>query len=209
MSLYNEAGIEQLSLVVGSNITFTIRNTEEDGQTVLLDVEFISRVNDNKWHRLALSVKGDSITLLTDCTVQQTRSLPRDTESLIETNGITLVGTTLLNNIHFEGDIQHIYLIPSPDAAYEQCYDYLPDCAQPFPYDDLDNGHEDNGNGYYNGNNGNGDDVDEDNSIDGSTDGDIDGEADNDNDTDSTESRNVLYIYINTSKSVFSFSICA
>lgn len=114
---------------------------------------------------------------MTDCVAQQTRSLPRDPDSRLETNGITLIGTTLLNNNHFEGDIQQIYLIPSPDAAYEQCYDYLPECSQPFPYEDLDNnGHEDNGNGYDNGNNGNEVDLDsEDNDrIDGSTDGSID-----------------------------------
>lgn len=182
MGIYNEAGIEQLSLVVGSNVTFTIRNTAEEGQTELLQVEFISRVNDANWHRLALSVKGDSVTLLTDCTAQQTRSLPREPDSELETNGIAIVGTTLLNNIHFEGDVQHIFFIPSPDAAYEQCYDYLPECAQPYPYEDLDNGHEDNGNGYYNGNNGAEDhDSDEDtDNIDGSTDGDIDGETDSD-----------------------------
>ena len=63
-------------------------------------------------------------------------------------------------------------MIPSPDAAYEQCYDYLPECTQPFPYEDLDNNPEENGNGYYNGN---GIDAEEDNDkFDGSTDGSID-----------------------------------
>ena len=44
-------------LKVGANVTFVIRNTEEDGRTELLNVDFISKVNDNEWHRLALSVK--------------------------------------------------------------------------------------------------------------------------------------------------------
>ena len=107
------------------------------------------------------------MTLLTDCNDQQSHTLARHANSRIDTTGVTLVGTTLLNNNHFEGDLQHILVIPSPDAAYEQCYDYLPDCSQPFPYDDFDH----NTNGYENALNGtNEDDLDDNlDTTDGST----------------------------------------
>jgi hypothetical protein len=87
--------------------------------------------------------------------------LPRNTNSRIETSGITLIGQTLANDNYFEGDLQQIYVIPSPDAAYEQCYEYLPECSQPFPYEEIDN-------------NADNEEEDKDERIDGSTDGSID-----------------------------------
>lgn len=71
-----------------------------------------------------------------DCTGQQTRPLQRDAFSKIESSGVTLIGQTLKENIYFEGDVQQIYIIPSPDSAYEQCYEYIPDCDTPFPYEE-------------------------------------------------------------------------
>ncbi|GBN10009.1 hypothetical protein AVEN_130493-1, partial [Araneus ventricosus] len=32
------------------------------------------------------------------------------------------------------GDIQQLQIVPSPEAAYEQCIDYMPDCEFPLPY---------------------------------------------------------------------------
>ncbi len=110
--------------------------------------------------------------MLTDCNAQQTRSLPRNTNSRIETSGITLIGQTLANDNYFEGDIQQIYIIPSPDAAYEQCYEYLPECTQPFPYEEVDN-NQDNANS-----NEDDEEEDKDQRIDGSTDGSIDANID-------------------------------
>ncbi len=57
ITIYNDAGIEQLALIIGSNVSFIIRDTKDDGQTNLLKVNFMSKVNDQRWHRLALSVK--------------------------------------------------------------------------------------------------------------------------------------------------------
>jgi len=77
-----------------------------------------------------------------------------------------------MNDNYFEGDVQQIYIIPSPDAAYEQCYEYLPECSQPFPYEELDNSNQDNRH--------NADEEDEkvDDSIEGSTDGGVDSNID-------------------------------
>lgn len=79
-----------------------------------------------------------------DCTGQQTRPLQRDPFSKIDSSGVTLIGQTLKENIHFEGDIQQIYIIPSPDSAYEQCYEYIPDCDTPFPYEENEDSQVDN-----------------------------------------------------------------
>lgn len=58
LTIYNDAGIEQLALIIGENITFMIvDNREDDENRKLLTAKFLSRVNDGKWHRLALSVK--------------------------------------------------------------------------------------------------------------------------------------------------------
>ncbi|PRD35214.1 UNVERIFIED_CONTAM: Collagen alpha-2(XI) chain [Trichonephila clavipes] len=37
-------------------------------------------------------------------------------------------------NRHYNGDVQQLLIAPSPEAAYEQCIDYMPDCEFPLPY---------------------------------------------------------------------------
>lgn len=75
--------------------------------------------------------------------------------------------------------MQQIYIIPSPDAAYEQCYEYLPECSSPFPYEEVDNTNGVNGVSDENGNqNGNENEEEDEDRIDGSTDGSIDSNID-------------------------------
>lgn len=54
-----------------------------------------------RWHRLSLSVKGDSVTLLTDCKTVQTMQLPRPSPSHISQAGIGLLGQQLLEDDFF------------------------------------------------------------------------------------------------------------
>lgn len=35
----------------------------------------------------------------------------------------------------FEGIIQQLLFVASPDAAFDYCYEYLPDCNTPYPYE--------------------------------------------------------------------------
>lgn len=35
----------------------------------------------------------------------------------------------------FEGIIQQLLFVASPDAAFDYCYEYLPDCSTPYPYE--------------------------------------------------------------------------
>ena len=36
-------------------------------------------------------------------------------------------------NIEFQGDLQQLTIVDNPQAAYELCTDYVPDCNQPLP----------------------------------------------------------------------------
>lgn len=46
--------------------------------------------------------------------------------------------------------MQQLLIIPNPEAAYEQCIEYMPNCDTPFPYaehpTDRDDHHNVNGN---------------------------------------------------------------
>ncbi|CAM4565091.1 unnamed protein product, partial [Lepidochelys kempii] len=83
---------------------------------------------DGKWHRLALSVHRQSVTLILDCKKKVTRTLPRGPRPVIDTRGITVFGTRILDEEVFQGDIQQLLIAPNPQAAYDYCEHYSPDC---------------------------------------------------------------------------------
>lgn len=59
-------------------------------------VNFNASTNDMQWHRIAISVKGDSITLIFDCTKQITKRLTRSpSSSHISTGGLIFMGVQL------------------------------------------------------------------------------------------------------------------
>lgn len=83
-----------------------------------------------RWHRIGLTVKGDSITLVLDCVHQITRKLDRGIDSKISTNGLILSGRQLNDDEEFFiGDIQMLSIADSPDEAYHICTKYAPDCS--------------------------------------------------------------------------------
>lgn len=45
-----------------------------------------------RWHRLSLSVKGNSVTLVKDCAIQETEEVVRTDEMLVDSSGLTLLG---------------------------------------------------------------------------------------------------------------------
>lgn len=82
-----------------------------------------------RWHRIGVTVKGDSITLVLDCVHQVTRKFDRGLESIISTNGLILSGRQLNEEEEFFiGDIQLLLIANSPDEAYHICSKYAPDC---------------------------------------------------------------------------------
>lgn len=58
-------------------------------------INFNASTNDMKWHRVAISVKGDSITLIFDCNQQITKRLTRSPTSHISTDGLLFMGIQL------------------------------------------------------------------------------------------------------------------
>ncbi|RWS19659.1 collagen alpha-1(XI) chain-like protein, partial [Leptotrombidium deliense] len=140
ISIYSREGVVQLSFTISDNITFSWRDNSETTASTrnsLLTATFTSRIKDNEWHRLAVSCKGDSITLLTDCNTQQTKPFLRRKDSSLDLSGVTFVGQSTNATKNFDGIIQQLFVIPTSEAAYEQCVDYIPDCESPFPYEDV------------------------------------------------------------------------
>ncbi|XP_028968456.1 collagen alpha-1(XI) chain-like [Galendromus occidentalis] len=90
-------------------------------------------LNDGSWHRVALSVKGDSVVLIRDCDEQFTSPLlrPRKAEPI---NALITVarGANELQN-SYKGDIQQLVFSPTPEAAYEMCSLFMPSCRLPIP----------------------------------------------------------------------------
>jgi len=90
-----------------------------------------------------MSVKGTSVTLLVDCREIGALVLNRTVGSSPANTGVLLIGQQLLNeNAFFTGDIQQLLLIPDPDAAYEVCSKYMPDCRFPLSTFQQSNGFE-------------------------------------------------------------------
>ncbi|CAG0890628.1 unnamed protein product [Cyprideis torosa] len=135
-SLYSDSGVEQLSLrSTAENVTLIYKDSSSEGVALL----FTKRgVSDGEWHRLAVSVKGNSVTVIFDCDVQETLELVRDEIGMLTNTGLIVVGQHLIDGRYFEGSIQQFYIIPTPDAAYEQCNFYCPDCNRPLEVRALD-----------------------------------------------------------------------
>ena len=93
-----------------------------------------------RWHRLGISVKGNSITAIIDCKKQQNREIDRAPGDTIANDGIVLMGQEIEDNTFFEGQIQQLLFVPTPEAAYELCKQYVPDCNEPIPRPLQDDG---------------------------------------------------------------------
>lgn len=55
-----------------------------------------------RWHRLGLSVKGNTATIIVDCEKQQNRPLQRRPGESITTSGIILLAQQIDDNTFFE-----------------------------------------------------------------------------------------------------------
>lgn len=84
----------------------------------------------NRWHRLAFSVKGNSVTLLADCGTPLTKKLDRSVNATVSTDGLILTGIQLIEGEkHFMGDLQQLLIADTPDEAYQLCTKYTPSCG--------------------------------------------------------------------------------
>lgn len=124
-------------------------------------ISFEGNTNDLKWHRIGISIKGDSITLILDCTKQITKKLLRTPNPRIAIDGLIFMGVQLdeeedyfmvkilaisqkaFYNDFLQGDVQTLMIADRPDSAYEVCTKFAPNCSgsQTFSViDESDNG---------------------------------------------------------------------
>uniref|UniRef100_A0A8B9DHQ5 Thrombospondin-like N-terminal domain-containing protein n=1 Tax=Anser cygnoides TaxID=8845 RepID=A0A8B9DHQ5_ANSCY len=133
LSVYNEQGIQQVGVEVGRSPVFLFE--DQNGKPAPEDYPLFRTVNiaDGKWHRVAISVEKKSVTMIIDCNKKTTKPLERSDKTIVDTNGITVFGTRILDEEVFEGEIQQLLIIADPRAAYDYCEHYSPDCDSPVP----------------------------------------------------------------------------
>ncbi|VTJ54127.1 Hypothetical predicted protein [Marmota monax] len=118
LSIYDEKGARQLGLALGPGLALLGDSFDPLPQQVNL--------MDGQWHRVAVSIDGDTATLVADCESQPPVSgqKPR----FLSTAGLTVLGTQDIGEETFEGDIQELLISPDPQAAFRACEQYLPGC---------------------------------------------------------------------------------
>uniref|UniRef100_A0A3B4UQT0 Thrombospondin-like N-terminal domain-containing protein n=1 Tax=Seriola dumerili TaxID=41447 RepID=A0A3B4UQT0_SERDU len=137
LSLYDSQGTQQLGLEVGRSPVFLYEDHQGHPPPELYPTFRKINLADGKWHRIAYSVEGQSVTLYLDCDKLDTLDLLRGHDPRISTDGVTVFGTRLLDEDVFEGDIQQLLIVDDPRAAETYCQDYIPDCDAPLPYDSI------------------------------------------------------------------------
>uniref|UniRef100_A0A8C4IEC6 Collagen, type XI, alpha 1b n=1 Tax=Dicentrarchus labrax TaxID=13489 RepID=A0A8C4IEC6_DICLA len=135
LSVYNQQGIQQLGVEVGRGPVFLYE--DQHGKPAPEEYPLFRSINlaDGKWHRVAISVEKKSVTIIVDCKKKLTRPLGRSDQAVINTEGITVFGTRILDEEVFEGDIQQLLIVADPRAAYDYCEHYSPDCETPNHHD--------------------------------------------------------------------------
>uniref|UniRef100_A0A8B9CTN3 Thrombospondin-like N-terminal domain-containing protein n=1 Tax=Anser brachyrhynchus TaxID=132585 RepID=A0A8B9CTN3_9AVES len=102
LSIYNRDGVQQLGLELGRSPVFLYE--DQHGRPAPEDYPLFRGVDlaDGEWHRVALSVRGRTVTLLLDCQEKVKRPLPRSARPVLDTRGITVFGTRILDEEVFQ-----------------------------------------------------------------------------------------------------------
>ena len=79
-SIYSAEGNEVFTMKIARRLRLTYQGRSSDKKH---RVKFGAKLADAKWHRLAISVKGNSITAIADCKKQQTRAIDRGSDDAI------------------------------------------------------------------------------------------------------------------------------
>ncbi|XP_060706679.1 collagen alpha-1(V) chain-like [Hemiscyllium ocellatum] len=114
---------------IADRLEMILEREGEDPTVVVV----ILKHKEQKWHRVAISVQKKKITMIFDCKKTVTKPLPRSNKPIIDTKGIVVFGTRILDEEVFEGDIQQLLISSDPRAAYDYCQHYSPDCGTPLP----------------------------------------------------------------------------
>uniref|UniRef100_A0A286XJ41 Collagen type XI alpha 2 chain n=1 Tax=Cavia porcellus TaxID=10141 RepID=A0A286XJ41_CAVPO len=121
LTLYSAQGIQQLGLELGRPVRFLYEDQTGRPQPPAQPVFRGLSLTDGKWHRVAVAVKGQSVTLIVDCKKRITRPLPRSARPVLDTRGVVIFGARILDEEVFEGDVQELLVVPGVQAAYESC----------------------------------------------------------------------------------------
>ncbi|XP_058589512.1 collagen alpha-2(XI) chain isoform X9 [Neofelis nebulosa] len=121
LTLYSAQGVRQLGLELGRPFRFLYEDQTGRPRPPAQPVFRGLSLADGKWHRVAVAVKGQSVTLIVDCKKRVTRPLPRSARPLLDTHGVIIFGARILDEEVFEGDIQELVIVPGVQAAYESC----------------------------------------------------------------------------------------
>lgn len=97
-TIYSSEGEEVLSLKIARRLRFQYQGTFDNNKK---RVKIGPNLADGKWHRLGISVKGNSITTLVDCKQQTNRPIQRDSKDTISTSGIILLAQQIDDNTFF------------------------------------------------------------------------------------------------------------
>lgn len=128
-SIYSAENKKVLALTVGADVALFYEDPE--GCPLVMDLHsFGVDIADDRWHRLGLSVKGDSMTLIVDCERQVTRPLKRRPGVAVAVDGLIFTGIQMQEEESmFVGDIQTFVVANTPDEAFYICTKYAPDCV--------------------------------------------------------------------------------
>ena len=74
-----------------------------------LDILLIHVFMISRWHRLGISVKGNSVTAIIDCKKQQNREIKREAKDTIIHDGIILLAQQIDDNTFFEVFFSYFY----------------------------------------------------------------------------------------------------
>ncbi|KAI2666046.1 Collagen alpha-1(V) chain [Labeo rohita] len=97
VSLYDEQGVQQLGLEMGRSPVFLYEDHQGQPAPDLYPIFKKINLADGKWHRIAYSIEGKSVTLYLDCKKVQTLELMRGDNPAVSTDGVVVFGTRLLD----------------------------------------------------------------------------------------------------------------
>ena len=97
-TIYNLEGKEVMALKIGRRVKLYYQGIETSKRQI---IKFGARLADAQWHRLGISVKGNSITAIVDCKKQQNREIAREPGDTIASDGIILLVSIV--PIYFKG----------------------------------------------------------------------------------------------------------
>ncbi|KAF7647046.1 hypothetical protein LDENG_00178510 [Lucifuga dentata] len=112
LSVYNEQGVQQLGVELGRSPVFLYE--DQTGKPSPEDYPLFRSLNlaDGKWHRVAISVEKKMVTIIVDCKKKITKPLLRSDQASINTNGITVFGTRILDEEVFQVYLEFLTALP-------------------------------------------------------------------------------------------------